>query len=94
VKQENHSVCPVCLENTNQKKEHLNVKTAGKIFSPTSPHNQHATSVMMGNQQSSVVLDVFHVHLEKQERHVCRAKLGSIDQQKMNRMKKQTRQSV
>ena len=48
----------------------------------------------MGNQQSSVVLDVFHVHLEKQERHVRRAKLVSFDQQKMNKMKKQIRRSV
>jgi hypothetical protein len=84
VKQENHSVCPVCLENTNQKKEHLNVKTVEKISSPTSQHNQYANSVMMGNQQSMAALAAFHAHLEKQARRVRRAKLESIAQQKMN----------
>ena len=48
----------------------------------------------MGNQQMVAALAAFRVHLEKQERRVCRAKKESIDQQKLNRMKKQIQRSV
>jgi len=67
------SVCHASLEGINQKKEHSNVKTADKISSPTSHHNQYANNVMMGNQQLMAVLVVFRAHLEKQELRVCRA---------------------
>jgi hypothetical protein len=87
-------VCPAFQASIRTKKVKSHAKSVRKIISPTSPHKQHVNSVMVGNQQSSVVLGVFRVHLEKQERHVRRAKLVSFDQQKMNKMKIQIRQSV
>ena len=74
VKQENHSVCPVCLDNINQRTECRNVKTVKRGSSLILQHNQFVNSVVVENHQLMVVQAAFHVHLEKQERRVCRAK--------------------
>jgi len=84
VKQENHSVCPVCLDNINQRTECRNVKTVKRGSSLILQHNQYANSVVVENHQLMAVHAAFHAHLEKQERRVRCAKLESIAQQKMN----------
>jgi hypothetical protein len=65
-----------------------------KINSPMTLHNQYATTVVLGHQQSMAALAVFHVHLEKQERRVCSAKLENFAHQKLNKVKKRIRRSV
>ena len=42
-------------------------------------HNQYATTVALGLQQSVAALAVFHAHLEKQERRVGNAKQASTE---------------